>query len=382
MNFNLYGPLMLLTDAASDRRLVAAAADVVQVPRAEPANSFVLHAPLELVARTALLPRVAPERRAEARQRIRELASNYDATSPALPPPPAREFETLAAAAARLHDAVEAADLDEVDAIGAWLGRHATPADLRTLLADEVLTRLSAAAHAPIFLFHLPRVAPRGELPGELVRPLLRELARFPSWRIEWIDDGSRAGEPRLEPAARMFDAVAAAPRLGIPGSDFIFPLMSQVDRSGVAASLLADAVGTGDFAGAARDALRAAAWSMVHEPPDHAPYGWSHCLTMPQAVLGIAHVTSDPRRALAVAATYVVGFRAALAQLPLIDHAPPVATDAQHAFDDVATAAAVHEDAHLVKYVLACIDAAAWDRSHAGLYLEAARALVRYWTG
>ena len=62
---------------------------------------------------------------------------------------------------------------------------------------------------------------------------------------------------------------------------------------------------------------LRAAAWSMLLEPGDHAPYGWSHCLTMPQAVLGLTGAT-DPNVALAVAATYVVGFRSALAVNPL----------------------------------------------------------------
>ena len=56
----------------------------------------------------------------------------------------------------------------------------------------------------------------------------------------------------------------------------------------------------------------------MLQEPPDYAPYGWSHCLTMPQAVMGIAGDGVDVPRATAVAATYVVGFRAALGQRAL----------------------------------------------------------------
>ena len=52
----------------------------------------------------------------------------------------------------------------------------------------------------------------------------------------------------------------------------------------------------------------RIAAWSMLQEPPDYAPYGWSHCLTMPQAVMGIAGDGVDVPRVTAVAATYVVG--------------------------------------------------------------------------
>ena len=56
-------------DDLSDAELIAAVASVVRNPRADPADSFVLHAPLELVARAALLPRVAPGERSKARGR-------------------------------------------------------------------------------------------------------------------------------------------------------------------------------------------------------------------------------------------------------------------------------------------------------------------------
>ena len=42
------------------------------------------------------------------------------------------------------------------------------------------------------------------------------------------------------------------------------------------------------------------------------APYGWTHCLTLSQAVLSIRPWIADPTRAAAIAATYVVAFRAA----------------------------------------------------------------------
>ncbi|HEY7947858.1 MAG TPA: hypothetical protein VID75_09280, partial [Acidimicrobiales bacterium] len=42
-----------------DDRLLAWAAADVAVPKVDPADSFVLHAPLELLARAALLSRVA-----------------------------------------------------------------------------------------------------------------------------------------------------------------------------------------------------------------------------------------------------------------------------------------------------------------------------------
>jgi hypothetical protein len=208
----------------------------------------------------------------------------------------------------------------------------------------------------------------------------------------------------RRLPAEALHAAIAATPRLGSPGSDFIYPLMSQAEQRGVAPDLLADPVAGVPVADAIPVVLRAAAWSMLVEPPDHAPYGWTHCLTMPQAVLGIADVLDDPRTAVAIAATYVVGFRAAHAQRPLVETPPPDPeidlTRAIEAGPDIAAAAAwnaplpstermttelvtraaLHHDAHYVKYTLACLDAAAVDRSHERLYLAAAAKLAGYW--
>ena len=388
----------------SDAALVAAVGSVLSTPRAAPADSFVLHSALELTARAALLPYVRPDRRAVARQRLVDLATQYEAFDIPVGPPRQKEFDSVDVGARWLADAIAAGDLDETDAIAAWLGRTAPPADLRRLLADTVLTSLAAAAHAPIFLYLLPRVAPRGEISGELLRGLARELARRPEWRLHWVDERS----PR-PPASgnEMFDALASTPLLGASESSFIYPLMSRIDGNGVAASLLGPVTGGSDVAERGRSVLRAAAWSMLDEPGQHSPYGWSHCLTMPQAVLGIADVCADPGRALAVAATFVAGFRASLASHDLVTtfehdrpalpfgealHAAPAVAAAAvwHAsgeqlpdiVTDVATAAAVHHDAHLVKYTLACLDAAAADPSHRRLHLAAAASLGAWWAG
>jgi hypothetical protein len=123
---------------------------------------------------------------------------------------------------------------------------------------------------------------------------------------------------------------------------------------------------------------LRAAARAMLVADPDHAPYGWSHCLTMPQAVMGLAGDAITARSAVAIAATYVVGFRAALGQVDLV---PDHETDAPGIdVADLATAASLHHDAHLVKHTLACLDAAAYDPTHRSLYLAAAARLVAWW--
>ncbi|MHB8663246.1 MAG: hypothetical protein ACYDH6_11230 [Acidimicrobiales bacterium] len=372
----------MLTDAAA----------AIAVPRAAPANSFVLHAPLELLARAILLPHVAVSRRGDARDRLTDLVASYEASGDPVetPKPLARSVEELAAA---LITAIAAGDLDDVDRYALALGESATPAQLRRLLGPAIVHSLAAAGHASILLHLLPRV----EVPGTLLRGPARELARNPGWHIEWLDRpcGRTAGAPRLD----LDEAIALVPTLGTPGSDFIYPLVSQVDGSGVASKVLADALDV-DVRDAARRLSRVAAWSMLHEPGDHAPYGWTHCLTIPQAVIGLP--VAD-RTAVGVAATYVVAFRAALAKRALVRAYEPrpqrgdiadamaegpvaAASAAWHAADTaalvchLATHASLHGDAHYVKYTLACLDAAAADPGAGRLYLAAAASLAGWW--
>jgi hypothetical protein len=114
-----------------------------------------------------------------------------------------------------------------------------------------------------------------------------------------------------------------------------------------------------------------------------------------------------DPRRAIAVAATYVLGFRATLGRVVLdpswaparpasvtspaglLADGPSTAAAAMwHADPDVRPAlvrrmvshAAAHHDAHLAKYVMACLDAAADDPDAAPLFLAAGAFLSGWW--
>ncbi|MDX2379176.1 MAG: hypothetical protein QNM02_05405, partial [Acidimicrobiia bacterium] len=63
----------------SDARLIAAVAQIVSIPRQDRSNSFILHAPLEVSARAALLPRVMPVDRELARLHILAVAAQYEA---------------------------------------------------------------------------------------------------------------------------------------------------------------------------------------------------------------------------------------------------------------------------------------------------------------
>ena len=182
---------------------------------------------------------------------------------------------------------------------------------------------------------------------------------------------------------------------------------MNQAEASGAAATALAGAIERPiDVLATRRTITRVAALSMLQEPMDHAPYGWTHCLTMPHAVMALAGDGVDPRTALAVAGTHVVGFRAALGERRLDAHARPersattvlseaiiegptaAAATAWHVPDQdldaiataLATRASLHHDAHFVKYTLACLHAAADDPAERRLYLAAAAHLAAFW--
>jgi hypothetical protein len=344
-----------------DDRFLRWAAVRLARPREAPADSFVLHASLELMARAVLLDLVPDELRRGTRLRIASLVERYEAAgdpveAPArvTPPDPARAVRDLVAA-------IGESDLDEVDRQAAWLGAHVSPVDLRRRLGPAVAPALGAAAHTPIGL-HLLGRSPW--IDGSVLRGSLRELARDPGWRMEV--DGLAVGSRPLE------EVLLSAPLLGPAGSDFIRPMVAR--GAAAAARLLVDV--SADNAAAARAVCRVAAWSMLQERDDHVPYGWTHTLTIPQAVLSIG---LDPRTAVAVAGTEVIGFRASMGTR-VLDPGWDVPASPPDAFDDLVAWAALHHDAHVVKYVVACLDAAAADPGASSLYAAAATRLAAWW--
>ncbi len=263
--------------------------------------------------------------------------------------------------------AIADGDLDRVDALAVALLPQLSVHEVTGRLGEAIVPSLAAAGHAPIGLSLLARLPVT--LPATLLRGALRGIASQPQWRVRWHEHIREEGDARL-----LGSALRATPMLGRPGSDFIFPLMSQVQDSGVAERLLAPVLAERfDVPGTTAVLTRTALWSMVHDDPSQAPYGWSHALTMPQAVMSLAGAGVRPRTALAVAATFEVGFRAAHGQVAIpevIEPGPmPDVTVAE-----LALAASLHEDAHLVKYTLACLHAAVDDPAYRPLALAAAR--------
>ena len=384
----------------SDANLLRTVSQRVQLPREEPADSFILHAPLELLARAALLPWVPSSGRELARLRFVALLTQFEAAAAATIGPIPEPTEPAAAAGA-LVEALAAGDLEATDRAAATLAISVPASALARLLGDAVLPALAAAGHAPIFLYQYPRIAPRAEATAGLLRPLARELARYPQLRVGWVED--RAGGSGS--AEALAEALRNVPQMGVPGSTFIFPLMHQVDSSGVAAEILGPTLAGVTPTAAARVLLRCSARAMLLAHPEHIPYGWTHCLTMTQAALGIASSIANPQLAVDVAGTYVVGFLAALSTGPVPDtvelpdpggsFADAIAAGREsaagrvlHASNeelgairtDIVMRAAGAHDAHIVKYTLACLDAAAADPGAERLYLAGAAALLAYW--
>jgi hypothetical protein len=385
----------------ADADLVAAVGAVLSIAKVDWVDSFVLHSGLELMARTALLGMVAPADRDAVRRQLLALAADFHRAGVAIDPLPPLHHATVEEALSGLRKAVEAGDVDGVDAPAAWLAANVDPGEVAAAVAPLVLDRLAAAAHGSIWSYLLPRVAARQPAVTGTLRPFARELARNPGWRLTWFRD-ERA--PAAEGPASWFDALAAADLADRPGSTFIYPTMDAVERAGLASQLLSRPLAQGDLARAKVELPRIAAMSMLQDDPAHAPYGWSHCLTMTQAALGVGQHT-DPHDAVAVAATYVLGFRATLSATALDaswSPAPPTrpgladlegsradavaavwhATDADlaAAVPRLAAMAGGHRDAHLAKYVLACFDAAAADPGCRRLFLAAAAHLAGWW--
>lgn len=377
-------------------------AATVERPRADPPDSFVLHAPLELLARLRLLPHVGAAHRQEAEARLREIAAGVEAFGPAAPAAPPRAFADPAAACAVLVAAIDRGELLDVDAAATWLGDHAHPHELGGALVDALAPRTAAAGHAPIFLSLLPTVTQAAGPLGRLLRPLARTLALAPELRLRWFE------EPDPVPSAAAtgalgdrLGAVHSGPR---PAQDFIHPTMALVDGPIARAAVGSVGEDRNGLQDTARHIVRVAAATMLDEPGPAMPYLWTHCLTMPFALLSLLPVASDPARLVQIAATHVVGFRSAFATRAVQPFDPPPAglelRDALADGPEAAAAAAwhtpeaewpalaaelvdhaaVHPDAHLVKYTVACLDAAACDPAARRLHLTAAASLAGWW--
>jgi hypothetical protein len=364
----------------TQNELIDRATRAIAIPRANAADSFVLHAPLNLMARVGLLAYLADEGMPAAEAAIERVVRRYEASGPPVSAPAGLDISGANEAAGLLVAAIAAGALDDVDAYATWLTDRCSTTELGHLLGETVIDSLAAAGHAPIG-FHLLQRARGGTLHPSLLRGTLRELARNPDWKVRWFREALTVNEP-----IALAEALGSLPLLGPPGSNSIFPLMSQIDSSGLGLRVLGPALSAQpDFAAAHRSLTRVAALSMLNGDPAHAPYGWTHCFTMAQGAMSLAGNGVDPRTAIAVATTFIAGFRVAYtagATGSLGDDRAADYASAAPIIDERALAmfASQHDDEHLVKYTLACFHAAQDDPAWRSVYLHAAAYLADWW--
>jgi hypothetical protein len=383
---------------ASDAVLLQAVAASIAPPKVQINSSFLLHAPLELLARAWLLPHVPPRRQKDARRRIAAIAARYAAEGPEIDPKP-KAYPTDDAALSELSVALRVGNAEAADSALLFLMPRTPVERFRAMLAEPILPLLGAAGHAPILLMLLERSAGHFSECSALLRSPLRALALEADRRLTWMETAGRPDGP-LAPA--LFDCLAAPLRVESP-SNGIASTMLAVEHDGYAARILAAATNGVTVPTARRILLRVAALSMLLDDPMHAPYGWTHCFTLPQAVLSLEDVTSDVTRVVRIAATHSLGFRATLGnvrlQYPFAPDRPIGSTLPQREASDAAASvfnagadqrrsirsqlvqqAAIHADAHLVKYTMACLIAADRDPQESALYLAAAAYLGAWW--
>lgn len=385
----------------SDAAIGTAALRTVAQPFASWVSSFVLHAPHEVLARWGLLGLVEPQARDAARQRLILTAAQYAAAGTPLAEPSAALPSGTTQGLGALAAAIGAGRVDEADAGATALARTLAPAAMVAQLAPLLLDRIPPHGHGPILLFLLARVAPRVPQAGLTLRCVVRAAAAEPGLRVR-VPSAPAAchGDPELL-ARQLAGLQCTGPS---PGTSML-PVLTHLADDPRAHAILAGSLPGLTVEAATPVVLRTAARSMLQDDPTHAPYGWTHALTVPQAVLGLTLGTgADPATALAVATNAVLGFRGAMGQRPLdLTWEPPAvpgglealagspAEAAGAAFHAaaagvpalearLATAAALHADAHLAKYTLACLDACGQDPAGAAWYRAAAAYLAAWW--
>jgi hypothetical protein len=398
----------------SDRQIVDAVAAIVARP-GEGMTSFTLHAPLELLARSGLLPLVAPEDRELARTQMVASAAAYQAgVQPVREPPVRSEYRDFASAGRDLTQAFAKADPDGLEAVVLQVARQFGTASLVHSLTPLLLPTLTAASHSHIGLWLLLRHGAGDAGDASLLRAATRSLAQDPQGRMASFGGMAlSAGKPsKLTPQQierEIFSRLAhplhstVAPGGGIRG------LMEAAEKGGTVDLLFADFIAQdldpSQIAAAFRSILRVSAHGMLQDDPGEAKFGWSHFFTLPQAACGLSSLHPSSKLGLATTLVWSTAYRTVLSSRRLDFQYRPKAVqvslaEALHAGPDVAAArfyhadpsefsamqrllaseASVRNDQHLVKYTRACFDMCGFDPPGARLYLAAAAKLAGLW--
>jgi hypothetical protein len=399
----------------SDGQIVDAVAAIVARP-GERWSSFTLHAPLELLARSGLLPLVAPEDRELARTQMVASAAAYQAGVRPLRDPPVRsEYRDFAGAGRDLADTFARADPDGLEAVVLQVARQFGTASLVQTLTPLLLPTLTAASHSHIGLWLLLRHGAAGDAgDASLLRAATRLLAQDPQGRLASFGGMAlAAGKPsKLTPQQieqEIFSRLAHPPHSSQPPGNGIRGLLEAAEKGGTVDALFGDFIAQNldpaQIAAAFRAILRVSAHGMLQDDPGEAKFGWSHFFTLPQAACGLGSLNPSGKLGLATTLVWSTAYRAVLSarrldfqyrpravEGSLVEalHGGPEAAAGRFYHADpselgamrrlLASEASVRNDQHLVKYTRACFDMCSFDPQGARLYLASAAKLAALW--
>ena len=404
-------------DELSDAELCQEAAALIAPPPAEGGSSFTLHAPLELLARYGLMPLVDPRERKLARLRLVASAARFEAEITAGPAPAKiSRFANPGDAIAEFTRCFHAGDAGGLESIVLQFAAQFGTARLVHVLTPLALPTLTGASHSHIGLWLLLRHGRSSDMrDAGLLRAAARALASGPRNQLKSFAGMAIQGDKPLAqtPAEVEREVLArlAAPPRGKNAYGSMHHLITAGETTGNADALFADFIRrglTGDQIDAAfRAALRVCAQNMLQHDATFAKFGWSHCLTLPQAACGLSSLNIDRKLALAATLVWATAYRsvlsdhdldlgwvpAPLAGSPSLAEAlqtSPAAAAARawHAEPAerplvkraLATQASIRTDQHLVKYTRACLDMISFDPEYEHLYLAAAAHLCGLW--
>jgi hypothetical protein len=404
-------------DAVSDANLCQQVAAIVSKPPAKGGGSFILHAPLELLARYGLLPLVDPKERSLARLQMVASAATYETTTTAGPAPKKiTPFANPSDAQAEFARAFQQGSADGIEAIMLQFAAQFGTARLVQLLTPLALPTLTGASHSHIGLWLLLRHARASDVgDADLLRVAARSLSRDPKSQLRsfsgMVIEGSEPLKQTPEEVEKeILDKLAAPPRkaAGLGGMQALF---TAGEATGNTDTLFTDFIRhdlTNEQIDAAfRAVLRVCAHSMLQHSTQHAKFGWSHCLTLPQAACGLSSLNINRKLALASTLVWITSYRSVLSNRDLdfqwspkklegsasvsetLQTSPSAAASRVWYADPVelplikqtlATQASIRTDQHLIKYTRACFDMVSFDPEYEHLYLAAAAHLCGLW--
>lgn len=404
-------------DVLSDGELYRQSAAVVSVPPATGQTSFTLHAPLEIIARYGLLPLVDPRQRSLARLQMATSAAAFGAGVKPTPLPDAvSPFASLSEAQKEFTQTFHSADPDGLEAITLQIADQFGTSSLVHLLTPLALPTLTGASHSHIGLWLLLRHGMAGDVGGAaLLRAGVRKLASKPELQLKSFSGMNISGSTPLRKTSAEIEREVldklSNPTKGDPRSNSMQSLFDLGEKTGNADRLFSDFIRhdltNSQIDAAFRAVLRVCAHSMLQDSVDDAKFGWSHCLTLPQAACGLSALNMDRKLALASTLVWIVAYRSVRSKRALdfgwkpdrLDqkisiheafHTSPTiaAARAWHAEESeipevvtaLATHASIRNDQHLAKYTRACLDMGGFDPSHRHVYLAAAAHLCGLW--